>query len=239
LSAEATIQQGLAWSLQAHAETLANRSTVDAENKLWDVWAQTRLSDVLEELLQQADQAQIAIMPLRAKLGQINQWTTKNASTQIELAGRAGMLNPGNRLQRFLMGLTAISETLLPIVAMAIVAYQVFSGYYQSAHQSIAYLGVDFAVHSILLIGLSWLIPFFLHKKLQPSLQKAALSGLNKGLRQVLVQLQFQIEQAITEVEHGNQACAANLVEIIKHAAQENDLVLVREPLLSRVLVDK
>lgn len=237
LSAEATIQQGLAWNLKAHAETLANRSTADSENKLWDVWAQSRLSDVLEELLQQADQAQIAIKPMRAKLEQINQWATKNAATQIELAGRAGMLNPGNKLQRFLLRLTAICETLLPIVAMAIVAYQVFIGYYQSTHESIAYLGVDFAVHSILLIGLSWLIPFFLHKKLQPSLQKAALSGLNKGLRQVLLQLQFQIEQSLTEVEHGNQICIANLVEIIERAAQENDVALVREPLLIRVLV--
>ena len=238
-SAEATIQQGLAWSLQAHAETLANRFAAEAENKLWDFWAQSRLSDVLEELLQQADQAQIAIIPLKVKFEPINQWATKNAATQIELAGRAGMLNPGNRLQRFLMRLTAICETLLPIVAMAIVAYQVFMGYYQSAHESIAYLGVDFAVHSILLIGLSWLIPFFLHKKLQPSLQKAALIGLNKGLRQVLVQIQLQIEHSLTEVEQGNQECIANLVEIIEHAAQENDMALVREPLLNRVLVDK
>ena len=238
-SAEATIQQGLAWSLQAHAETLANRLAAEAENKLWDFWAQSRLSDVLEELLQQADQAQIAIMPLKVKFEPINQWATKNAATQIELAGRNGMLNPGNRLQRFLMRLTAICETLLPIVAMAIVAYQVFMGYYQSAHESIAYLGVDFAVHSILLIGLSWLIPFFLHKKLQPSLQKAALIGLNKGLRQVLVQIQLQIEHSLTEVEQGNQECIANLVEIIEHAAQENDMALVREPLLNRVLVDK
>lgn len=238
-SAEATFQQGLAWNLKAHAETLANCTTAGEENTLWDAWAQSRLRDVLEELLQQAYQARIAIMPLRARLEQISQWSNKNASMQIELAGRTGLLNPGNGLQRFLMRLAAICETLLPIVAMGIVAYQVFIGYYQSTHESIAYLGMDFAVHSILLIGLSWLIPFFLHKKLQPSLQKAALNGLNKGLRQVLLQIQLQIEQSVIDVECGNQACVNHLVEIIKHAGQENDLGLINEPLLKRVLVDK
>lgn len=238
LSAEAVIQQGLAWSLQAHSQTLANRTAAVEDHTLWDAWAQSRLSDALEELLQQADQAQIAVMPLRGKLQHIRQWATKNAGMQIELAGRAGMVNPGNKLQRFLLRLTGIGETLLPIVAMAIVAYQVLTGYYQSAHDSMAYLGVDFAVHSILLIGLSWLIPFFLHKKLQPSLQKAALNGLKKGLRQVLLQIQFQIEQAVAEVEQGNQVCTNGLIKLIQSVTQQQASVSISEPLLKRVLAE-
>jgi hypothetical protein len=239
LSAEATIQQGLAWSLQARSESLASRTNEGMDGELWDTWAQSRLGDVLEELLQQADQAQIATKPLRTKLDLVNLWATKHAATQIELAGRAGLLNPGNNLQRFMLRLTGICETLLPLVAMAIVAYQVLYGYYQSTHESIAYLGTDFAVHSILLIGLSWLLPFFLHKKLQPSLQKAALKGLHKGLQQVLLQIKFQIDQSVTEVEDGNKRYTTTLVNFIEQAAQEQDREWVSETLLKRVLVGK
>ena len=97
------------------------------------------------------------------------------------------MLKPGNSVQRFLIKLTAVCETVLPITAMAVVGYQVFAGYYHSTTDATAYLGTDFAVHSVLLIGLSWLIPFFLHKKIQPSLEKAAAKGLQKGMQQALV----------------------------------------------------
>ena len=75
-----------------------------------------------------------------------------------------------------------LCEIILPLIAMAWVGYKVFMGYYTSNMTDTHYLGVDFAVHSSLLIAMTWLIPYFILKKSQPSLKKSALKGLNKGL---------------------------------------------------------
>lgn len=235
--AESTFSQGLAWAFHAYSEALANRPDGKNDIAVWDAWAQTRLGDVLENLLQQADQCHIAGKALKPRLEILKSAIDKNAAQQIELAGRQALLKPGNSLQRFLMRLTNICETVLPIMAMLVVGYQVFSGYYHSAAESTAYLGVDFAVHSVLLIALSWLIPFFLHKKLQPSLQKAALQGLHKGLLQVLSGFKAELEQAMLETEQSSQTCRQTLNAIIPGSMPGKPAVDSREGLLKRVLL--
>lgn len=237
LQTETTFQQGLAWVLKSHAETLASRQDNKSDSNVWDDWAQMRLNDVLEDTLQIAHQCHISIKALKPELDKVKTSTAKNAAQQIVLSGRQALLNPGNAMQRFLLRLTAVCETLLPLLAMAIVGYQVFSSYYHSAFEFIAYLGLDFAIHSVLLIALSWLIPFFLHKKLQPSLEKAAFSGLNKGLVQVLVNLRTEIEQSLLNVEQGSSSCQNKLLEIVDKTVMDAQQIETNDPLLRRVLL--
>jgi hypothetical protein len=234
---EATFPQGLAWAFHAYSEALANRPDGKSDIAVWDAWAQTRLNDAVENLLQLADQHHIAAKALKPRLETLKTAIAKNAAQQIELAGRHALLIPGNALQRFLMRLTAICETLLPILAMLIVGYQVYSGYYHSAAEAKAYLGVDFAVHSVLLIGLSWLMPFFLHKKLQPSLQKAALQGLHKGLLQVLSRFKAETDQALLDVEAGAKICRQKLLTAIENSQPDTAAIEDRDVLLKRVLI--
>lgn len=237
IQVETTFPQGLAWAFHAYSEALASRPDAKNDITVWDAWAQTRLGDVVEDLLQQADQYHIASKALKPRLETLKSAINKNAAQQIELAGRQALLKPGNGLQRFLMRLTSICETVLPILAMLIVGYQVFSGYYHSAAESSAYLGVDFAVHSILLIALSWLIPFFLHKKLQPSLQKAALQGLHKGLIQVLSGFKAELEQVVLETEQGSKACQYKLRELAEKTEADSVDAGGQDDLLKRVLI--
>ncbi|MCQ8105704.1 GTPase domain-containing protein [Methylomonas sp. SURF-2] len=235
--AESTFQQGLAWAFHAYADAIAGGPGAKGEIKLWDAWAQTRVGDILEDLLQQADQRGISSKALKPGLDTLKSATEKAAAQQIELAARQALINPGNRLQRSLLRLTGICETLLPISAMLIVGYQVFSGYYHSAADSTAYLGVDFAVHSSLLIGLSWLLPFFLHRKLQPSLRTAALAGLNKGLLQVLSRFRGDTEQVIADSERAGKECLHALRALIEKTADDSPFGAAQNPLLNRVLI--
>jgi hypothetical protein len=92
------------------------------------------------------------------------------------------LANPGNTLQRTFLKFMRLCEIVLPLTAMLWVGYKVFMGYYVSNMTDNHYLGVDFTIHSGLLIAVTWLIPYFILKKLQPSLRKSALKGLNKGL---------------------------------------------------------
>lgn len=235
-TAEASLRQGLAWPVQqiakAYADNLANKATV----KLWDEWAQNRLNDMLDEWLLQAEPLHIRSKSLKVAVQQLKADAGKTLEQQVELQGRLALMNPGNGVQRFLLRLTAICETLLPILAMAVVGYQVFSGYYHSAADSSAYLGVDFAVHSVLLIGLSWLIPFFLHKKISPSLQKAAFNGLHKGLTQALQTVKSEIDQLLAEEQQHSAAQLQRLQQLSNACVAEKTVSADQDGIIAQVL---
>ncbi|MDD2761446.1 MAG: GTPase domain-containing protein [Methylomonas sp.] len=237
--AEAQFQQGLAWPMQQLARHWASNLGQQHDIKLWDDWAQNRLQDLLDESVLQAGQCHIPTKPLKAALQAVGSQAKKNVANRIELAGRQAMLKPGNGLQRVSIQLTAISETVLPVAAMAVVGYQVYSGYYHSAADAAAYLGTDFAVHSVLLIGLSWLIPFFLHKKLQPSLEKAAANGLQKGLQTALASIRADVEQIIRSEQSRNDQLRQQLAEITEQCAGPAVTALDKQSLLGRVLLEK
>lgn len=235
--AAADLQQGLEWPIQQLSQVWAGNLGQQNDIKLWDGWAQNRLQDLLDELVLQAAQHNIPSKPLRAALQTVGSHAEKMVTTRSELVGRRAMLKPGNGAQRFLIKLTVICETLLPITAMAVVGYQVFSGYYHSTAEATAYLGTDFAVHSVLLIGLSWLIPFFLHKKIQPSLEKAAAKGLQKGLQQALATLQAEIKQIIQTEQRRNDELQKQLAAMLEQCAGGALQALDKQSLLGRVLL--
>lgn len=235
--AETQLQTGLAWAMQQLAKCWADNLGDKADIALWDDWAQNRLDDMLDELILQAAQANLPTKPLKAALQSMRDNAGKTLAAQTELAGRQAMLNPGNGAQRFLLKLTAVAETLLPLAAMAAVGYQVFSGYYRSTADHSAYLGTDFAVHSVLLIGLSWLIPLFLHKKIQPSLYKAALKGLRLGLQQALAAVLVEIRLVLASEQQRDETLRAELQTLIGRCAAEPETAIDQHSLLGRVLL--
>jgi hypothetical protein len=182
------LQQGFVWPMQ-HTATYYAEHAADlltnpaaARHSLWDAWAQARFDDALDEFIISIDQLELPVTPFKQQIAAIREKAPKIMQTQTELATRMALANPGNLLQHaFLKGLR-LCEIVLPLSAMAWVGYKVFMGYYTSNMTDNHYLGVDFAVHSSLLIALTWLIPYFILKKAQPSLKKTALKGLNKGL---------------------------------------------------------
>jgi GTPase Era involved in 16S rRNA processing len=232
-----SLQQGLAWPLQQYASLWAQQPGQQPDLQLWDDWAQSCLQDFLDELVLQADQQNLPAKPLKAALQTVAQQAEKHLTRQMQLAGRQALLNPGNAVQRFLLRLSGIGETLLPLLAMAAVGYQVFLGYYHGAVATAHYLGVDFAVHSVLLIGLCWLIPFFLHRKIQPSMQKAALTGLKKGLQQGLLVLDADIKAVLAEEQNRQAAMQQQLAALIALCQTANIKSLPQQGILARVLV--
>ncbi|NBV74631.1 MAG: GTP-binding protein [Methylococcaceae bacterium] len=175
------LQQGLDWAIRETAQYVAENVGPLKTLEIWDPWAQNRLGDALDEIGLSASEFGFPDKQLRLELDAIGSKANKVFHHECEIALRRALMHPGNRLQKILLVLTALAETLLPLLAMAIVAYEVFVGFYQSSLEARAYLGVEFAVHSGLLIGLSWLIPFYLHRKLQPSRKTTAINGLKHG----------------------------------------------------------
>lgn len=195
------LQQSFSWRLPALAAQFAQLAMMEksTETHLWDEFAQTQFEDALNSLVIEAQNLNLPTAPLEMQFLILREKAQKYFSSQLELQTRQALAQRGNALQRGLLKFFAIAEILLPITAMSWVGFQVVNGYYESNQTHDHYLNLDFAVHSTLLCGLSWLVPFFILKKCQPSLEKCALRGLNKGILQGLANLNHEVCAAIEQ----------------------------------------
>ncbi|NOT12314.1 MAG: GTP-binding protein [Methylococcaceae bacterium] len=240
------LQQGFVWPTQQLAKFYAEH-TVDLitnanikPHSLWDEWAQTRFNDALDALIESADQLAVPVASLRSQLSTVHSKAAKILKDNTELSVRQSLAHPGNSLQRHLMKLARVCEVLLPLASICWVGYQVFIGYYTSTMTNTHYLGVDFAVHSSLMITLSWLAPFFLLKKLKPSLEKSALRGLNKGFSLSMNEIDTLVVSLIKRVAEQQAAQKKALIEIIQQCCLEQpepSMVTEQTP-LTRMLID-
>ena len=236
---EEVLRQGFDWPLKQASLTYSKSkiSLKKEKMKLWDEWAQSRFNDYLDELILTADQKGLPTSPLKNDLMEIRQSAQKIVHTQTELGCRQALIHPGNVMQRLFLKFMALCEVLLPLIAMAFVGFEVFYGFYDSAMTEEEFLGLDFAVHSGLLIGLSWLIPYFVLKKMQPSLEKAALKGLNKGLDLAMTRINLDIKDVINHQEKQHDEIIGSLEKVINLChGQSTD---IKNEELTRMLVEK
>jgi GTPase SAR1 family protein len=207
------LQQGFAWPIQKlaayyadhAADLIANPTTGSAQTDqvttvLWDDWAQARFGDALDEFIVKVDELGLPVAPLKNQLAAVRTKAPKIVQAQSELHVREALAHPGNALHRGFLKFIRVCEIFLPLAAIGWVGYQVFIGYYQSNATHEPYLGLDFAIHSSLLILISWLIPWFILKKLKPSLEKSALRGLTKGLENAISMIDSEVLQHIETV---------------------------------------
>ena len=234
------LQQGFSWPIQQLARRYAEHATTGAVN-LWDDWAEARFDDALDEFVNHADQLGIPINPLKKQLTALHEKPAKIIQTQGELAARQALANPGTVLHRAFLKLMRLCEIILPLAAIFWVGYQVFIGYYTSNMSKVDYLGVDFAVHSGLLIAITWLIPFFILKKLKPSLEKSALGGLNRGLNNAINMIDSEVLLAIENAgnQHAEQLKQLNgIIELCEVADTGQQPSIDNKTPLARMLID-
>jgi hypothetical protein len=107
--------------------------------------------------------------------------------------------------------------------------------YYQNNMLTVNYLGVDFVMHSVLLISLSWLIPFFILKKARPSWQKAALKGLNKGLLLALNEINSEMLALFNKIKQARSQTVMELQQLLALFDDKN-AVIIQDSELNRVI---
>jgi hypothetical protein len=168
---------------------------------LWDDWAQGRLRDALDELVVEAGNRGLPPAPLKAALDGIHGEAGRTVLNEGQLALRMALANPGNALQRIGLQASGVLSVLLPLGAIGWASWQVVEGYYESAEQHLHYLGTDFAIHSALLIGLAWLLPYFVYRKLKPSAENTARKGLRSGIAAGLAKIGNRVEDLLNERE--------------------------------------
>jgi GTPase Era involved in 16S rRNA processing len=241
------LQQGFVWPIQQaanyyaeHAPDLISHSQADRV-VLWDAWAQARFDDALDAFMLNANQQTMPVTPLKTGLAPLRDKAANIMQAQTELAARLALAKPGNTFQRGFLKAMRLAEIVLPLSAMGWVGYQVFVGFYRSNMASVPYLGVEFAVHSGLLIAITWLVPFFILKKARPSLRKSALRGLQKGVAQALSLLDAEVLAVLASVKQahdGQLQQLDNLCAQCEHDTEEPRLSAAPDSTLARMLVE-
>lgn len=238
------LQQGFAWPIKQlanhyaeHASDLITNTHLNP-NSLWDAWAQTRFNDALNEFVTDADQFAIPVSPLKKQLSSLHEKVTTIIQANTELAVRQSLANPGNLLQRNFLKIIRLLEIILPLSSISWVGYQVFIGYYNSSISNTHYLGVDFAVHSSLLIAISWLTPFFILKKLKPSLEKSAKRGLNKGVDLSMAEISNLVLEVLKQISDQHRVQKAQISEIIEQCSTFESTQPSDKSPVTRMLID-
>ena len=239
------LNQGFEWPIKLaadyyaeHAADLLGRSG-NGNPSLWDGWAQARFADAIDELIVNIDQLGLPVLPLKQSLSGVRENAPKIMQTQTELSTRMALANPGNVFQRLFLKGMRLCEITLPLSAMAWVSYKVFMGYYTSNMTENHYLGIDFAIHSGLLIAMTWLVPYFVLKKSQPSLKNNALMGIKKGLATSFSMIDGQVEGIIDSLAQQHKTQLKELVAILErcNAPDHKALIIESDSTLSRLLM--
>ncbi len=226
------LQQGFVWPIQKLAAYYADHAadlignpangvgqSDPSANALWDDWAQARFGDALDEFVVKVDELCLPVAPLKNQLAVVRTKAPKIVQAQSELHVRQALAHPGNVLHRAFLKFVRLCEIVLPLAAISWVGYQVFVGYYDSNTTHDHYLGMDFAIHSSLLILISWLIPWFILKKLKPSLEKSALRGLNKGLENAISMIDGEVLQIVETVVEQHTAQLRQITQITEECS--------------------
>lgn len=203
---------------------------------LWDDWAESRLQDAVRELLVAAGNQGLPVLPLKTALEPCALDAGRRVLSQGQLMLRQALARPGNGAQRIALKLAGLLSILLPLGAMGWAAYQVVKGYYDSAMQHLDYLGADFAIHSLLLIGLSWLLPWFACTRLKPSVEKSALKGLRSGVAAALAATAAGIAEGLIATDTRRAAVLAEGQALLEECAAPLASAAEESGLLGRLL---
>jgi GTPase SAR1 family protein len=243
-----TVRPGLKWPSEAMAREavgLTHRLTpaeTDSDlnrTLLWSTWVSQSLLDALDRLILEAEKLGFSAELIR-RVAPRPEELQKTLVDQVQFHLRRSLATPGHWLQRLGLRCFGALAILMPLAASAWAGYQLVLGYFQKD-----FLGIDFAVHSLLLIGLAWLVPHLFQRLLEPSLEKAALRGIKRGLILGFEQIETEVEQRLRSLGEAQ----ADLTEQGKRLIQElsflpspADSLMVgadgHPPLLGRMLAD-
>jgi GTPase SAR1 family protein len=216
------LEEGLQWPIQeaakslglVHAEAGATRKPSRSEDAsdlqqrqqqinystLWDEWAQTRFQDALDKITASAAGSGMPSAPFTKNLARVSEQAPSTLHSQAEQSLRQALANPGNAIQRLFLTIARVCSVLLPLAAIGWVAYEVLDQFHDSTSSGAPYLGINFAIHSTLLITVSWLFPWFLYKKLRPSIEKTARRALEHGTSLGFESIRASLDQVIEEL---------------------------------------
>ncbi len=184
------------WFRRRPEDTHPTLEASELQQQLWSEQAQVFLEDIVNQAVVAAERQVIAPgavqRVLQSNLNHADQTLMAMASEYLSRA----LLKPGTALLRGVRGTARALCYLLPLVSAIWVIYNVVWKYQQALAGSADFLGIDFTLHSLLLIFLSWLTPYLVYRLLKPSLRASARRGLQRGVDTGITEIKEDIENA-------------------------------------------
>lgn len=175
-----------AFSFWPKSDKKRDRQQLPAPGKLMEqIWSE-RINDRFQDLVTGLEnliiQQDVPLQPFANRLAALAANSRFNFSQAIESASAKALAAPGTIVQRALYRLMSSLSWFLPLTAAGWAVFHVVERFYAGTQGEQQFLGLNFAIHTALLIALTWLIPKFLQKKLEPSMVQALQNGLKSGI---------------------------------------------------------
>ena len=196
-----------------------------------------RVNESVDDFTQQAIGMGVAISALQAPLAALKPAWRVRAGNELETSIQQSISTPGTKTHRLLHRALGWLCWLLPLAAMFWAGYRIINAFQRGANDPSAYLSTNFAVHSLLLIGLAWLVPTFLFIKLRPSREKSAARGAHDGLRAVAEHIDQQVQGSLDQLKQDQKRRLSELDSILSSGVKIDDQDLPEA--LQRMLIQE
>jgi len=204
---------------------LAPAANESIDNVLDDAFFE-RINESVDGFAQQATGAGIAIAAIQQPMDSMKPEWRSRARTDMETAIQQSIAEPGTRAQRTMHKILGWLCALLPLAAMVWIGFRLINVFRLGANDPAVYLSGNFAIHSLLLLGLAWLVPTFLFIKLRPSREKAAARGVRSGVSRIGEQIDLQVQKALEQLNVDRSQRITELDNILSTGQQVDQATL-------------
>lgn len=166
---------------------------------LWDDWPQSRVESFLDVAELECRRAGLAAAPPRRLIAERVARAGDDVGRETHQAMRLTLAHPGTVVQRLTRRVTGFLTALLPGIALLWIGYKAILGFHEGGAPGTPYLGSEFAINALLVLGVSWAVPFTLDRLLRPSLEHALRRSLREAFDMAIDQLGNRIGEAIGE----------------------------------------
>ena len=181
-------------------------------DEIWSDRINNRLQDLVTGLENLLSQRELPLQPFVIRLHELAATSRTEIGQVIEAAAIKALAAPGTILQRVMHRVMSNLSWILPLLAAGWAVLHVVVRFYAGTQGEQEFLGFNFAIHTVLLISLSWLIPRFLQKKLEPSMNQALQYGLKNGIAQGLSETEARAKRLFEECREELQSHITTLI---------------------------
>ena len=171
-------------------------------------------SSVGDFINQQSHTLSLPISAIKKRIAKPYTAARRGFSNSVTAELEKSLALPGSSFQRALYKGLGLLCVILPLGAMLWIVWRVVIGFANGGSNPAAYLGSNFAINAVLLLGLSWLIPAFIRRKTKPSLVKAAERGLKTGLHKALANVQSGVSSGLETLQTESDELRASYQEL-------------------------
>ena len=178
-----TQQQGAAKALKKQLGLATDLTPATLTQTLWSDHRHAALLDDLSLATGAAPrQSGLPSRPVEQRLKQFRAQAPEIVRDNLQAALETALAKPGTPWQRLLYKLMDALSWLLPLAAASWAVFYLANTFRWGTLGEKAFLGIDFAVHSGMMIALAWFIPWWIKRRIEPSVVAAVQRGLNDGV---------------------------------------------------------